>query len=484
MMRWGLALSVLCLLGSIGFWVATTWSEPQVQAPRAPEPRPARAEAAVSPRAGRETAPPLAAPVEVAADEAQVDESPDEPEEIEPPGPEEAVLRGRVAVLSGDLPEGTRVFLAGLAAPAPIVAEGLAESAEAADGPPSSPSEALEPEEFADQRDVTDDGAFEFYVAPGQYRLVARAPGHLPAVLDNLTVAAGDDVRGLVLDLSSGMKISGTVRAEGEPQEGVAVVAQGGAFRLTATTDETGHFELGGLLAGTYQVRAFVESLGGDEREVVAGGQVALELARRGLVSGRVVDERGFAVANAAVYGVSYAAQEELPDQDPFGEVDADTLSGGISISGCGPMPGCRQVAVSDAAGAFQVEVAQGALLSLGAAAGEAHATLEGVPSGAREVVLTVRRAAPVRLVLTDYEGNPAAGRVTVEAQNNRFSFASNEVVAGPDGQAVFYPWPDVGTVLRPEPGLKLTGAGPLPPSVSIEQSRRPYRRHVITLVY
>ncbi|MHB8875052.1 MAG: carboxypeptidase-like regulatory domain-containing protein [Myxococcaceae bacterium] len=490
MMKLGLALSVLCLLGSIGFWVTSTLEDPVVEAPDPVAPtRPSRPDGVSGTRqkvwSGHALGNLESAAVEEAA---EFDEEVED--ELEAPAPEEAVLRGRVAVALGELPEGTRVYLTGVATRLPPDEEALEpdEGAAGDEGEDEDDEELASDEEedlgVTDEQEVYEGGEFEFFVQPGQYQLLARAPGHLPAVLQDLKVSAGDDVRGLFLDLRAGLSIKGSVSSEGEPQDGVPVVAEGEGFRITAFSDEEGNFEIAGLAPGSYQVRAFVEFLGGDERQALAGGQVALELARRGRLSGKVVDERGFAVAGAAVFGVAYGADEDGVDQDPYGEVENEGDYGGMGMSGCGPAPSCRELATTDSSGGFEIEVAQGALLALGASSGDARAAVEGVRTDARDVVLTLHRAAPVRLTLTAADGKPSAGRVYMATETGRFDFASGELTAGADGKVVYFPWADVPTTLRAEGGLRLNADDPLPPSTDIQAQRRyPHRREIV-LIY
>ena len=119
---------------------------------------------------------------------------------------------------------------------------------------------------------ITDDeGGFVLDgLAPGRYRLRATKSGHVDAEYGApsadqagtlVAVAAGQSIEGLVITLSRGGVITGTVvDPEGEAVEGVAVTARTSILPTqaadTAKTDASGRYRIYGLPPGDYFVVA------------------------------------------------------------------------------------------------------------------------------------------------------------------------------------------------------------------------------------
>ncbi|MBI3185030.1 MAG: carboxypeptidase regulatory-like domain-containing protein [Myxococcales bacterium] len=462
-MKLGLALALCCLAASVVFHFAPDCAGP------APAETPTAAEqpaAAPVPRSRREETVPHAPsagdpeqfPAALSEDDLESWEDDEEPQ---------AILRGRVASLLGELPEDASLELEQLDAreddvgkiPVPLF-------------------------------DTEMPGEFEQYVVPGEYRLVARAPGFLPSALEGLRVRAGEEIGGLTLDLSPGLTLGGRVTAGDEAAPGALVVAEGQGYRLSTYAGEEGEFEIGGLLPGSYKVRAFDEWLGADEREVAAGGMVSLSLARRGRLQGQVLDPGGRAAAGARILGF----ERPLflgPDRDPHGE--SEGVSDEWSRSECVPHPDCDELAAADDFGRFQIERTVGTQLVLTAVSGSARSELVEL-TDAREVTLSLRELAPAWIEVVDAGGRPVAGSLIIvspllPADQARLLLGSLSpgmsgrrammVVPGSSelavaghlrsderGRASLSPWPGVKLMVRPSRDVELRGVGELPPEV------------------
>ncbi|UJP40441.1 carboxypeptidase-like regulatory domain-containing protein [Cellulomonas palmilytica] len=106
------------------------------------------------------------------------------------------------------------------------------------------------------QRDVRDDGAFEFRdLVPGRYRVVLH-----PARDDRtITTSAVVTVRpgqqsALPLVASTGGTLTGRLLGFGRPVAGVRVTVHGDGATRQVTTDAQGRYRVPGLPAGTYRV--------------------------------------------------------------------------------------------------------------------------------------------------------------------------------------------------------------------------------------
>ena len=109
--------------------------------------------------------------------------------------------------------------------------------------------------------DVT--GRFEIDVGDGTYTLQAMVPGYAPSDSAPIVVKTGEQVDGVVIDLTVGATIRGvvTVRGTGAAIEGASVTylspqRQWYGNQSSATTDAEGAFTLEGVPAGTVDVTA------------------------------------------------------------------------------------------------------------------------------------------------------------------------------------------------------------------------------------
>ncbi len=111
---------------------------------------------------------------------------------------------------------------------------------------------------------TTEDGKFSIQrIKPGSYAVTGSRVGFVMARGARLSLSLkGDDKNGdLSVQLTPTGSISGRVTdAEGKPLEGAAVFVEGSSVRNEFTTDENGHFRIGGLAPGKYRVRASRES--------------------------------------------------------------------------------------------------------------------------------------------------------------------------------------------------------------------------------
>lgn len=149
-------------------------------------------------------------------------------------------------------------------------------------------------------------------LAPGSYRATAIHPELAPGSSAPFAVRGGETTGGVVIELEPGVTVFGLVTAGADPVSGARIVAEAGEGEslqivARATTDAAGRYQLRPL-AGTVTVRALSRDLGEAERAVtLAPGaaprrEISFELARlEAELSGRVLDEGGFAVKGATV---------------------------------------------------------------------------------------------------------------------------------------------------------------------------------------
>ena len=111
---------------------------------------------------------------------------------------------------------------------------------------------------------TTEDGKFSIQsIKPGTYVVTGSRMGFAMARGARLTLRlkAEDRNGDLRLQLTPTGAISGRVMdAEGEPLEGASVTVDGSSVRNEFTTDQDGHFRIGGLAPGKYRVRTRHES--------------------------------------------------------------------------------------------------------------------------------------------------------------------------------------------------------------------------------
>jgi hypothetical protein len=141
------------------------------------------------------------------------------------------------------------------------------------------------------------------YLAPGRYRIEARAPGYASGVLPSAPVPFGGRI---TLLLKPGGQLEGVVlRANGQPAAGAEVLADNRQHRATVRTDSAGQFSFE-LPPGSY----IVSARSGEEAGVLKGVAIAVGQHVQGLsvrlgagarISGKVVRKDGSPVLGARV---------------------------------------------------------------------------------------------------------------------------------------------------------------------------------------
>jgi hypothetical protein len=110
------------------------------------------------------------------------------------------------------------------------------------------------------------DGHFELkWVEAGKYKLEASGGGYTRAEADPFDVADGQDKDDLVVKVSRGAVVQGTVVSgqTGEHLDSVPVRIEGGDSRQMTVT-QNGSFKFEGLAAGSYTVTVLGSGFGGD----------------------------------------------------------------------------------------------------------------------------------------------------------------------------------------------------------------------------
>jgi len=172
------------------------------------------------------------------------------------------------------------------------------------------------------------------FLAPGRYRIEARAPGYAPAVLPSAPVPFGGRI---TLMLKPGGQLEGVVlRADGQPAAGAEVLADNWQQGATVRTDSAGQFSFE-LPPGTYDVSA----RSGEEAGVLQGVAVAVGQRVQGLsmrlsagarISGKVLRKDGSPLLGARVEACRM--EPGCPDLPRQGQVFAGTdESGAFSLS-------------------------------------------------------------------------------------------------------------------------------------------------------
>lgn len=145
------------------------------------------------------------------------------------------------------------------------------------------------------------DGTFAIGgLAAGTYRVTARSGDGAVASVE-VTLGAGEILRGLELELTPGRLVTGTVWFDGELAVGAQVRAFGPGPPQPASTDMVGQFELR-LEPGRWGIRVFdADGRNGEEVVEVADEDLELELRFNSeLVEVRVVDDRSGAPIEGA----------------------------------------------------------------------------------------------------------------------------------------------------------------------------------------
>ena len=128
------------------------------------------------------------------------------------------------------------------------------------------------------------DGKFSIDgISRGAWALAAKHVGFAGSPQPTrLTLEPGDSKTGIEIKLTPTGAIVGRVTdAGGEPVEGASVEAEGyGGVRATRSTDEQGHFRLGGLAPGRYRVTASPDSSWRGRPEIRTDGTKEVHNAR------------------------------------------------------------------------------------------------------------------------------------------------------------------------------------------------------------
>jgi hypothetical protein len=156
-------------------------------------------------------------------------------------------------------------------------------------------------------------GGFSVEVEPGQYTVSARRGDEAGSLDTPVSVAPGKTVRDVRVRLGKGALLEGRVvaKATGAPVSGASVDvsphgSNGDSGR--AVTDGEGHFSVGGLAPGSYDVAVSAPGFSRTERSgltVVSGDRFPLEfqLTGTGAVEGQVKDSAGQPVPGVQVVG-------------------------------------------------------------------------------------------------------------------------------------------------------------------------------------
>ncbi len=177
-----------------------------------------------------------------------------------------------------------------------------------------------------------DDGVIRITgLGSGRYSLFARKGSKISKLNDELVISGEAGTTRVELELGSGFFVRAQVVSESDdrPLSGakVSVGSAGlGQFRLYGRTDERGGVRLGPLLSnsGLMQARAAghvpkamafppeQSPPGGDTEAEMAADELVIRLDQAGVISGRVVDARGFPVAGAVVEAVG-SGRDKMP---------------------------------------------------------------------------------------------------------------------------------------------------------------------------
>ncbi|HET8796354.1 MAG TPA: carboxypeptidase regulatory-like domain-containing protein, partial [Thermoanaerobaculia bacterium] len=186
---------------------------------------------------------------------------------------------------------------------------------------------------------TSDDGSFVLENVPaGSVTLVANAPGFVTSRL-NVTVEEGKSLDDVVLELDTGVKLTGRVTGpNGAPLSdvGVAVApSPTGGFALSgsenrATTDTNGEYTLEALTPGEETITfSHAKHLSKSQRVTLKGREMKLDVQLEGgvRVSGIVVTEAGVPVPDADVRASSAAGMMQSARTNASGQFELDSLA-------------------------------------------------------------------------------------------------------------------------------------------------------------
>lgn len=327
-----------------------------------------------------------------------------------------------------------------------------------------------------------ENGDFTAWVTPGEYALIARAPGCLPVKVDGITVQKAEKVKGVMLELEQGLHVTGYVRSEEKIIADVAVTLQGEGYSLIRYTDETGAFDFDGLPPGRFTVRAADPDAGAAQRDV-RGGETNVSLDLRFMtISGTVIGDDGKPVADVEVASHQTDAAAVVVDRDPYGNIDG--APDGTEEGEAYPE---NQYAVTDENGNFELEVARDSKATLVVTDGAGlYASAEQVEPGARGV--TLRLAKPpsfkVKVALKPEYRDQTGGYVELYPENDdSISGQSFNLEDSPNGEFTFDAPKGVQWLLATDPTVEVQPVGSLPANVKLapaEDRRKLYLAHDI----
>ncbi|HZL72510.1 MAG TPA: carboxypeptidase-like regulatory domain-containing protein, partial [Planctomycetota bacterium] len=171
------------------------------------------------------------------------------------------------------------------------------------------------------------------FAEPGEWRIVARAPGVAPGI-KRVTVETGATA-GAELDLAAGVRLEGVVRdAAGNPVAGAKISMSLPDPAFTARSDATGRYFIPDVPVGSHAITASSDRFRPQTispLELTTPGQtVPLDflLPFGASVAGRVLDESGAPVARASVTVSNEVARVVRTDEN--GEFRAEGLGEGL----------------------------------------------------------------------------------------------------------------------------------------------------------
>jgi hypothetical protein len=388
---------------------------------------------------------------------------PPQPEEQEDsddavdPSDQAAVVRGRVVVERGLIPQTVTISA----------------QRTAADGGTEDNTEM--------ESKYESDGAFEVDLEPGTYRLLFRAQGWVPAAVEGVSLAAGDDIRGVEVVLDSGGRVSGRVISapDDAPATSQIVTLTGHGFSLRTFTDDSGDFMFDGipLQWEGRPLELFAEAVdsshGSDRQTVRSGDTVTLRLDRRRRVSGEVVGPDGQPVAHASVLVGTPVPSGSAVDRDPYGERREGESFGIIGFGLCSEWPECRAAAQTDDAGRFEVPVADVEGLRLAAVSGALRSPPVATAADGSAVRLILTEQPRVRLrAVRQKPGSDSPLFVFCTPTPPELEFASTSARAVDESGEVDLPlWPGVPCAVGALEGVSVLAAGPVPEGVDLGEA-------------
>jgi len=263
------------------------------------------------------------------------------------------------------------------------------------------------------------DGSFALLaIRPGKARILALHEGFVGGGTDELALADGDVRSGLTIELSRGLRISGTVAwPDGSPASGASVHAMGkdpdpveGFQPKSAKSGARGEFTISGLGNGRYALAANASRpIAGENpavwtarRDEVAAGasDVALVLREPVGLAGRAVDDQGAAVKSFAITA-SPAEDSVVPMHLDTKTATFEAADGAFLLAGLEPG---TWVIAAEAKGHVQLT-----------------APTVFVPRTEGPLVVVLSRVASASGLVVDPDGQPIAGAELVQASGESF---------------------------------------------------------------